>query len=88
MHVVPPLPILAINDARPTVFKLIVLPPVFGPVMTKTVVSSPIIKSTGTGWSFSSWETCKWAHKLSNETNNNHHSYKTKTNPKFHRIEV
>jgi hypothetical protein len=52
-----PLPILAINDARPTVFKLIVLPPVFGPVMTKTVVSSAIIKSTGTGSSFSSWET-------------------------------
>jgi hypothetical protein len=39
--------------------------------MTKTVVSSAIIKSTGTGSSFSSWETCKWAHKLSHETNRN-----------------
>lgn len=42
-------PVLAINDPRPTVFKLMVLPPVFGPVITSTLVFSVIIKSTGTG---------------------------------------
>lgn len=40
------LPVLAIKDARPTVFKLIVLPPVLGPVITSTLVFSEIIKST------------------------------------------
>ena len=51
-------PVLAINDARPTVFMLMVLPPVFGPVITNTPVSKGIIKSTGTGRFFSAEATC------------------------------
>ena len=42
-------PDLAIIAANPTVFKQMVLPPVLGPVITKTRVLWSIKKSTGTG---------------------------------------
>ena len=47
-------PDFAIREANPTVFKQIVLPPVLGPVITKTRVFWAIKKSTGTGWACSS----------------------------------
>lgn len=42
-------PDFAIIAASPTDFKQIVLPPVFGPVITKTLVPLEIWKSAGTG---------------------------------------
>ena len=42
-------PDFAIRAANPMVFKQIVLPPVFGPVITKTRVFCSIKKSNGTG---------------------------------------
>jgi len=50
-------PALAIKEARPTVFRLMVFPPVFGPVITSTMVFAETTKSTGTGGSFSSCAT-------------------------------
>lgn len=46
-------PDFAIIAANPIVFKHIVLPPVLGPVITRTLVPWPIKKSTGTGLLFS-----------------------------------
>lgn len=43
------LPDLAIIAASPTDFKQMVLPPVFGPVMTTTLVPLTIWKSAGIG---------------------------------------
>lgn len=52
-------PDLAIIAANPTVFKQMVLPPVLGPVITKTRVLWFTKKSTGTGWACSSAVTWK-----------------------------
>ena len=42
-------PAWAINTSSPAVFSATVLPPVFGPVTTSTVVGGTILMSTGTG---------------------------------------
>lgn len=43
------MPDLAIMAANPTVFKKMVFPPVFGPVITRTLVFCAMNISTGTG---------------------------------------
>ena len=44
--------------ARPKVFNMMVLPPVFGPVMTISVKSGPKCKSLATAFSIRGWRTC------------------------------
>ena len=45
------MPDCAISVSRPTVFSVTVLPPVFGPVITSVVKSSPIHRLDGTTFS-------------------------------------
>jgi hypothetical protein len=50
-------PDFAIIAANPTVFRQMVLPPVLGPVIVRTLVLWEIKKSTGTGRAWSNAET-------------------------------